>query len=125
MGKRAAIPSAPPATGGTSTINQIPGYGQTFTATSAAETFKFSVVPWTPAHISGFQVGVDKLDVSALFLNGYSGSDPVADGYVRLADDTLGGTEVLVDVDGRNQTHLWPDYVLDLTGVEAVLRVED
>jgi beta-glucanase (GH16 family) len=103
--------------GGTSsatTINQVPGYGQTWTATAAAETFKFTVVPWTPAHINGFQVGVDKLDVSALFLNGYAGSDPVADGYVRLADDTQGGTQVLVDVDGPGGAHPWPDYIVNL-----------
>ena len=94
------------------------GAGQTLAGTSAADTFVFKALPWSPAHINGFQPGVDRLDVSALFTDGYHGTDPVKDGRVLLFDDGAGGTKVLVDPDGAN-TGVWPAYVADLAGVSA------
>ncbi|MFC3069747.1 family 16 glycosylhydrolase [Phenylobacterium soli] len=91
--------------------------GETLTGGAGADTFVFSTTPWTATHVADFQVGVDKLDVSKLYIDGYKGADPVADGYVRFASDGNGGTAVIVDPDGRAAGHAWGDYVVDLEHV--------
>jgi Ca2+-binding RTX toxin-like protein len=89
----------------------------TLTGGAGSDTFKFGAMPWTPSHISDFQVGVDKLDLHALYPN-YTGSDPIRDGYVSLADDGHGGTNVLVNPDGHaTAANPWPTYVVDLDNV--------
>jgi hypothetical protein len=87
------------------------------TGGAGADSFVFSMVPWNPTHITDFEVGVDRLDISGLYIDGYDGSDPVADGYVRFESDGNGGTAVVVDPDGVATAHLWGDYVVDLEGV--------
>jgi hypothetical protein len=94
--------------------------GETMTGGGGADTFVFKTVPWTPTHIADFQLGVDKLDFSGLYTDGYKGADPVADGYVRFESDGAGGTAVIVDPDGRATGHLWGDYVVDLEHVSSV-----
>jgi Ca2+-binding RTX toxin-like protein len=96
-------------------IASVQGSG-TMTGGAGSDTFKFGSMPWTPSHITDFQAGVDKLDLHALFPT-YTGSDPIRDGYVSLADDGHGGTNVLVDPDGRATGQLWPTYVVDLDHV--------
>jgi beta-glucanase (GH16 family) len=99
----------------------------TFTASDAADTltggagadrFVLGREPWAPIHITDFQVGTDSLDLSALFrASGYSGSDPVRDGYVVLTSDGAGGTLVRFDRDGAGQNPVWPNTVIDLEHV--------
>jgi hypothetical protein len=101
---------------GADTLTSYQG-GEAMTGGAGADAFVFKTTPWTPTHIADFQVGVDKLNVSALYLGGYKGTDPVADGYVRFASDGAGGTAVIVDPDGRATGHLWGDYVVDLEHV--------
>jgi Ca2+-binding RTX toxin-like protein len=96
-------------------IGSTPGSG-TMTGGAGADIFRFGKMPWTPSHITDFQVGVDKLDLHGLYPT-YTGADPVRDGYVSLADDGHGGTNVLVDPDGRATGQLWPTYVVDLDHV--------
>jgi hypothetical protein len=99
-------------------IASVPGWG-TLTGGAGADTFRFAQMPWTPSHITDFQVGVDKLDLHGLFPN-YTGSDPIRDGYVSLGDDGHGGTNVLVNPDGHpTAANPWPTYVVDLDHVAS------
>ncbi|MDB5476350.1 MAG: endo,3,4-beta-glycanase [Phenylobacterium sp.] len=91
--------------------------GETMTGGAGADVFAIHSKPWTPVHIADFQLGVDKLDLSGLYADGFKGSDPVADGYVKFMDDGAGGTKVLVDLDGPASGHPWPDYVINLDHV--------
>jgi Ca2+-binding RTX toxin-like protein len=74
------------------------------TGAGGADVFHFEVLPWSPGHVTDFTVGTDRLDLSALFqASGYTGSDPVADGYVSLLADGAGGTRVYFSPhDGSN-----------------------
>ncbi|HEV2531193.1 type I secretion C-terminal target domain-containing protein [Phenylobacterium sp.] len=90
----------------------------TLTGGGGADHFVFSAEPWAIAHITDFQVGTDKLDLSGMFsAAGYTGSDPVADHYIVLGSDGNGGTEVFFDPDGPGSAHQWPDNIIDLEGV--------
>ena len=90
----------------------------TLTGGAGADVFAFKAEPWAPDHITDFQVGTDHLDLSALFAKaGYTGSDPVADGYIVLAGDGNGGTIVRFDHDGPGPNPQWPNTIIDLDGV--------
>jgi Ca2+-binding RTX toxin-like protein len=102
---------------GDDTLNASQGPDQ-LTGGAGHDAFVFKLEPWAPAHIKDFVVGTDRLDISALFQKaGYTGSDPVADGYVKLLDDGAGGTEVFFDPDGPNPAHQWPDNIIDIEHV--------
>jgi Ca2+-binding RTX toxin-like protein len=90
---------------------------ETMTGGAGHDVFSFPTTPWNPTHITDFQPGVDRLDVSGLYVDGYAGSDPIADHHALFVSDGHGGTAVLIDVDGTAPAHPWPDYVADLEGV--------
>jgi Ca2+-binding RTX toxin-like protein len=80
------------------------------TGGAGADHFVFGKEPWSPIHITDFQPGEDKIDLTALLdAVGYAGSDPVADGYLAIID---GGTKVLFDDDGPGGD--WPNYIISL-----------
>jgi len=73
--------------------------GCTLTGGAGADLFAFAKSPSKMAHITDFQAGVDRIDVSKILI-AYTGSDPVADKYVSFVSDGHGGTKVMVDRDG-------------------------
>ena len=88
------------------------------TGGTGADIFKFLNPPWNnTGHITDFVLGADRLDFSALFAAaGYSGSNPMADGFIRLQSDGAGGTRVLFDADGLGGNP-WPTLVTTLDHV--------
>ena len=56
--------------------------------------------------------GAGNLDFNPLLANShYSGSDPIADGYVKLIDDGHGDTWLYFDTDGRGTADQWGTFV--------------
>ncbi|MCR5875230.1 family 16 glycosylhydrolase [Phenylobacterium sp. J426] len=125
-----------PPPGGSGQVINSPGPGSTLTGTSGADTinasqgsdvitggagadvFAWAKEPWSPARITDFALGSDKLDFSKLFqASGYTGADPVADRYITFLDDGAGGTKVLFDRDGTASGQQWPNYILQLEKV--------
>jgi len=75
---------------------------------SGADKFVYPYLPWSAGHITDFTLGTDRLNFSALFsASGYSGSNPVADGYMRFDSDGAGGTVVYYDADGPAANASW------------------
>ncbi|MDP2008981.1 MAG: family 16 glycosylhydrolase [Phenylobacterium sp.] len=101
---------------GADTLNASQGSDR-LTGGAGADTFLFKGLPWNAGHITDFQVGTDRLNISALYTNGYSGANPVADGYVSLVSDGAGGTKVLLDTDGPGGANSLKFVITTLDGV--------
>jgi Ca2+-binding RTX toxin-like protein len=102
---------------GADTITASPA-NDTLTGGGGADRFVLASEPWSPIHITDFQVGSDKLDLSALLQkSGYSGADPIADRFVYLQSDGAGGTLVRFDRDGAGGNPVWPNTIVDLEHV--------
>ena len=86
------------------------------TGDGGADTFVFQYEPWNAGSITDFTPGNDKLDLSALLsAAGYTGSDPVADGYVNFSSDGSGDTNVYFNPHDASQQ--WPSLITTLDGV--------
>ncbi|HWE73563.1 MAG TPA: NF038122 family metalloprotease [Stellaceae bacterium] len=86
------------------------------TGDGGADTFVFQYEPWNAGSITDFTPGNDKLDLSALLTAaGYSGNDPVADGYVTFASDGSGDTNVYFNPHDASQS--WPSLITTLDGI--------
>ena len=102
---------------GADTITASMG-GDTITGGGGADRIVLANEPWSPIHVTDFKVGEDKLDLSALFKkSGYTGSDPVKDGYIQITGDGHGGTIVRFDRDGFGAGQKWPNTIVDLDNV--------
>ena len=106
-------------TGGDAADTLIAGHNATtMTGGGGADTFVFKDLPWNAGHITDFTVGLDRLDLSALYAaSGYNGSNPVADGYLKLVDNGAGGTWVYFDSDGHGSADPWGTFVTTLDNV--------
>ena len=89
------------------------------TGGGAGDTFVFQHLPWNnTGHVRDFALGTDKLDFSALFAaSGYTGTDPVADGYLRFVSNGAGGTQLLYDPDASGTAYQWPFLVTTLDNI--------
>ena len=105
--------------GGAGADTLVGGHGaDTMTGGAGADDFRFGVVPWSPGHITDFTPGTDKLDFNTLLSNaGYHGTDPIADGYVKLLDDGHGDTWVYFDSDGHGTADQWGTFVATIDHV--------
>ncbi|HEY8571466.1 Calx-beta domain-containing protein [Phenylobacterium sp.] len=102
---------------GNDTLNASQG-SDVLTGGGGADAFTWGREPWSPARVTDFKLGEDRLDLSALFRGaGYTGSDPIADKYVWLLDDGAGGTKLLFDRDGMATGQQWPNYIVHLQNV--------
>ena len=87
------------------------------TGGGASDRFVFGAAPWNAGHISDFTPGTDVLDLRGLFaVAGYSGSNPLADGWLQFRSDGSGDTQVYVDLDGPSGSQ-WPTLVTTLDHV--------
>ncbi|WP_374470882.1 type I secretion C-terminal target domain-containing protein [Phenylobacterium sp.] len=78
------------------------------------DTFVFKAAPWAAGRITDFRPGTDNLDVGGLLDGvGYAGSNPLADGYLRLQADGRGGAQVMFDPDGAGSAAPWTVVTLD------------
>jgi Ca2+-binding RTX toxin-like protein len=96
---------------GNDTITAVHG-GDTMTGNGGADHFVFQALPWSASEVTDFTSGTDKIDVSALLASvHYSGTDPIADGYVKLIDSGQGKTWLYFDTDGKGTADQWGTYV--------------
>jgi hypothetical protein len=95
------------------------------TGAGGADHFEWDGLPWNAGQVTDFTHGADKIDLSALLSAAhYSGTDPIADGYVKLIDDGHGDTWVYFDRDGPGTADQWGTLLVTLdhvapTGVAA------
>jgi hypothetical protein len=93
------------------------------TGGGGADDFVFRYLPWNnTGHIRDFTSGVDVIDLRPLFqAAGYTGSDPIADGYLRFEPTALpngaGATKVLFDPDGPGSANPWPYLITTVDNV--------
>jgi beta-glucanase (GH16 family) len=65
--------------------------GDWATGGAGADTFQFTGTPWAVGHITDFTPGQDAIDLSGLLAaSGYTGSNAVADGYIKIVADAAG-----------------------------------
>jgi Ca2+-binding RTX toxin-like protein len=85
--------------GGTGNDTLIAGHGaDMMTGGGGNDTFVFNVMPWNAGHITDFNTATDTLNLSGIFSSiGYTGTNPVADGYLSFVSDGKGDTQVIVN----------------------------
>jgi Ca2+-binding RTX toxin-like protein len=103
--------------GGSGADTLIGAHGpDVMTGAGGGDHFVFNEVPWQPSTITDFQVGVDQFDVSALLQQaGYTGDDPVGDGYIKFFTDSNGGT--LLYFDATPSSNPWGSNLGDIQNV--------
>jgi Ca2+-binding RTX toxin-like protein len=103
--------------GGSGNDTLIAGHGaDVLTGGGGADTFVFDAVPWNAGQITDFTPSIDKIDLGALLSGaGYTGNDPVADGWVTFASDGHGDTQLFFDA--HNPSDPWPSLITTLDNI--------
>jgi hypothetical protein len=71
------------------------------TGNGGADQFIFQYEPWNAGSITDFNTAADVLNLKGIFASiGYTGSNPVADGYLAFNSDGHGDTQVIVNPQG-------------------------
>ncbi|MDB5458684.1 MAG: exsH, partial [Caulobacteraceae bacterium] len=99
--------------------------GDVVTGGLGADNFVFKETPWNGGHITDFSGAQgDKIDLTGLLAkSGYSGADPLGDGYLKITDDGASNAQVWADYNQPGNTAWW--LVTSLDGVAAsTLRVD-
>jgi len=92
--------------------------GDVLTGAAGADTFVYLSTRDAGDRITDFVSGTDKIDLSALLTAiGYTGSDPLADGVVRLVN-TSAGLSLQIDTDG-SAGRVQPRPLVTLSSVSA------
>ncbi|HEY4032126.1 MAG TPA: type I secretion C-terminal target domain-containing protein [Caulobacteraceae bacterium] len=89
--------------------------GDTVTGGAGADTFAYAAIPWAGGHITDFNAAEgDKIDVSGLLSQaGYTGSDPIADGFLKFGADNGGNAQVWADYNAPGNNGWWLVATLD------------
>jgi Ca2+-binding RTX toxin-like protein len=105
--------------GGSGNDTLIGGTGpDTMTGAAGADRFMFRDAPWQAGHITDFTHGTDKIDVAGMLAKvGWSGTNAIIDGYIKLIDDGHGDTWVYFDRDGPGAADQWGSLVTTLDHV--------
>ncbi|MGZ6011091.1 MAG: family 16 glycosylhydrolase, partial [Caulobacteraceae bacterium] len=73
--------------------------GDWATGGAGNDIFAFAETPWAGGHITDFASG-DAVDLTGLLArSGYTGSEPVGAGYVKITDDGAGDAQIWSDLD--------------------------
>jgi beta-glucanase (GH16 family) len=85
--------------GGTGNDTMIAGHGpDMLTGGGGSDSFVFNFAPWSAGHITDFTPGTDTMNLSGvLSAYGYTGTNPVADGWLSFVADGAGNTRVMVN----------------------------
>ncbi|HEY9219008.1 MAG TPA: M10 family metallopeptidase C-terminal domain-containing protein, partial [Phenylobacterium sp.] len=84
------------------------------TGGGGADVFRWENEPWSPATVTDFHLGEDRIDLSVLFQKaGFSGADPIAAHYISLLQQD-GDTLILFDRDADATAQQWPNYIIKL-----------
>jgi Ca2+-binding RTX toxin-like protein len=82
---------------------------------AGADTFAYATTPWAGGGITDFNPAEgDRIDVSGLLqTSGYGGSDPFADGYLKLTTDSGGNAQLWSDMNQPGNDGWWLVATLD------------
>ena len=73
--------------------------GDVVSGGAGSDSFMFNEVPWAGGHITDFSAQ-DHIDLTGMLSKlGYAGSDPVADGVLKITADGAGGAQLWADLD--------------------------
>ncbi|HEV8015342.1 MAG TPA: glycoside hydrolase family 16 protein [Stellaceae bacterium] len=99
---------------GTDTL--IAGHGADTLVGGGHDTYEFNVLPWNAGQIKSFRTATDVLNLTGIFTSiGYTGSDPIADGYLSFQSDGVGNTKVYVN--SHSPSDPWPTLITTLDRV--------
>ncbi|MDB5461508.1 MAG: endo,3,4-beta-glycanase, C-terminal secretion signal protein, partial [Caulobacteraceae bacterium] len=74
--------------------------GDVVTGGAGADSFIFKETPWNGGHITDFTSGADVIDLSGLLAaSGYTGTNPIGDGFIKIDSDASGNARIWSDLD--------------------------